>query len=170
MLASHHRRHDCAARPADTASNRPREGEPGYATSSAARDGFLHCRATVSARASDNLHRAPASLIQPCHDEARFRNGPTNYLGITNRLLVAHTARGPERESCGKDKCERLHQHFPRKGKYLVQFLTDGESRSGQTRSDSLRHSYVSRSPTPVPAYSYSGWSSPSHAETPARR
>jgi hypothetical protein len=45
MLASHHRRHYCAARPADTRSNRPREGEPGYATSSAARDGFLHCRA-----------------------------------------------------------------------------------------------------------------------------
>ena len=88
MLANHHRRHYCAARPADT---------------------------RARARASDNLHRAPASLVQPCHDEARFRNGPTNYLGITNRLLVAHTARGPERESCGKDKCERLHQHFPQR-------------------------------------------------------
>ena len=45
MLASHHRRHDSAASPADTGSNRSGEGEPGYATSSAASDGFLHCRA-----------------------------------------------------------------------------------------------------------------------------
>jgi len=42
MLASHHWCHDSAAGPADTRSNRPREGEPSYATSSAATDGFLH--------------------------------------------------------------------------------------------------------------------------------
>ena len=153
MLASHHRRHYCAARPADTRSNRPREGEPVYATSSVAR---VVQPVSARARASDNLHRAPASLIEPCHDEARFRNGPTNYLGITNRLLVAHTARGSERESSGKDKCERLHQHFPRKGKYLVQFLTDGESRSGQTLGQLAAFIREPKS-DPVPAYSYSG-------------
>jgi hypothetical protein len=50
-------------------------------------------------------------LIELCHDEAGFGNRSAAYLGITNRLLLTHTARGHERESCGSAKCERLHQH-----------------------------------------------------------
>lgn len=41
MLASHHRRHDGATGPADTGSDRPRKGEPSYATGSAASYRFL---------------------------------------------------------------------------------------------------------------------------------
>jgi hypothetical protein len=96
MLASHHRRHDSAAGPADTRSNRPGEGEPSYATSSAASDGFLHgCAAGEydhQRDCCDNLHRAPAPLIKRCHNEAGFGNGSAAYLGITNRLLLTHTA------------------------------------------------------------------------------
>jgi len=117
MLASHHRCHDSAASPADTGSNRPRESEPRYATSSAANDGFLHDRATCEHKGQsyycDNLRHAPASL-EPCHDEAGFGNGPTTHLGVTNWLLLIHTAIDHECGRYGNDECQRLHQHFPR--------------------------------------------------------
>ena len=61
MLASHHRRHDCAARPADTRSNRPREGEPGYATSSAARDGLPALSCSRRVRGPELALRQPSS-------------------------------------------------------------------------------------------------------------
>jgi hypothetical protein len=54
-------------------------------------------------------------LIEPCHNDAGFENGSGAY---TNRLLLTHTARGHERDSCGNDKCERHHQHFPRRENY----------------------------------------------------
>jgi hypothetical protein len=105
----------------------PSQGKPGHATCGAASDGFLQGGAAGERDYRNNLHRA-ASSIKPCHNEAGFRNGPTAYLSVTDWLLLIHTARGHERESCGNDKCERLHQHFPRRAKYLGQFLTDGES------------------------------------------
>jgi len=134
MLASHHRRHDCAARPADTRSNGPREGEPGYATSSPASDGFLHCRAAGECEGQrdycEKLHWAPAPLIEFCQYEVGFWHSSDTRLGRIDRLLVSHTARGQGRQSYSNYKSERLHQHFPQRGNYLGQFLTDGESRS----------------------------------------
>jgi hypothetical protein len=116
MLASHHWCHDSAAGPADTRSNRPREGEPSYATSSAATDRFLHgCAAgehNYQSDYRDNLHRASASLIEPCHDQAGFGNSSPTYLGITNCLLLTSTARGYERE-CDSYNCKRLCHSFP---------------------------------------------------------
>ena len=118
ILASHHRRHDSAAGPAYTGSDRPREGEPGYATSGTASYGFLHggtaSDSDYQRNYCDNLHRSAASLIEPGHDKARFRNGSDPYASGANSLLLTHTARGAERESHGNDECKRFHQHFPR--------------------------------------------------------
>jgi|GEM_PF-6277779 hypothetical protein len=55
-------------------------------------------------------------------------HGSTTHLSVTNWLLPIHTARGYERENCDSDKCERLHEHFPRRENYLGQFLTVSES------------------------------------------
>ena len=118
MLASHHRRHDCAARPTDTGSNRTREGKASYATSGTASDRLLHGGAAserdYQRNYCDNLH-----LIEPCHDETRFRNGSDPHTSGTNGLLFAHTARGSERKSHAKDECKRLHQPFPPKGESI---------------------------------------------------
>ena len=117
-LASHHGRHDCAACPTDTGSNRTREGKASYATSGTASDRLLHGGAAserdYQRNYCDNLH-----LIEPCHDETRFRNGSDPHTSGTNGLLFAHTARGSERKSHAKDECKRLHQPFPPKGESI---------------------------------------------------
>ena len=65
-------------------------------------------------------------LIEPCHDEASFGNSSPTNLGITNCLLLTSTAGSYEPEYDSYN-CERFCHSFPRREKYLRQFLTIGE-------------------------------------------
>ena len=118
ILASHHRRHDSAAGPTHTGSDRgPARANP--ATPPAAPPVTASCMVVQPAIATTNativtIFIGSASLIEPCHDKARFRNGSDPYASGANSLLLTHTARGTERESHRNDECKRFHQHFPR--------------------------------------------------------
>jgi hypothetical protein len=59
MLASHHRRHDCAARPADTASNLTRRGKSQLRHRTAAN---LHDRATREHKGQSYRGALPSGL------------------------------------------------------------------------------------------------------------
>ena len=112
---AHHGRHDCAACPTDTGSNRTREGKASYATSGTASDRLLHGGAAserdYQRNYCDNLH-----LIEPCHDETRFRNGSDPHTSGTNGLLFPPPPGGSGGRGTARAGGRGLIRPFPPKG------------------------------------------------------